>query len=85
MVCSHTLYLLYSNAAVSLIGELRSCFLQHEILDAHDIMYPQYWAALDAEERFRKHLQLLKHFYGESKTIFGNNKSRIIAPLLDSW
>jgi hypothetical protein len=76
---------LYAAAAVSLIGELRSRFPQHEILDAHGIVYPQYWAAPNAEERFRKHLHLLKRFYGESKTIVEGDKSRSIAPLLDSW
>jgi hypothetical protein len=82
---SQKLQFLFADSATFLIAELRSCFPQHEILDAHDIVYPQYWAALDAEENFHKHLHLLKRFYEESKMIVEGDKSRSVAPLLDTW
>jgi hypothetical protein len=82
---SQKLQFLFADSATSLIAELRFCFPQHEILDAHGIVYPQYWATPNAEENFRKHLHLLKGFYGELKMIVEGDKSPSVAPLLDTW
>jgi hypothetical protein len=77
-----------TGVAIQLIGELRSRFSQHDILDAHGIIYPQYWANPNAEESFHKYLQVLKKFYGEHKTLSrgenGESKTHVPA-LLDPW
>ena len=54
-------------AAVQLIVELKARFPVHNIMDALGVVYPQYWLQESAPEvSFRKHLDVLKNFYGEA-------------------
>jgi len=44
-------------------------FLQQELLDAFNIIYPQYWKQLGVEESFGHHLFLIKNFYSYAKLL----------------
>ena len=72
-------------AASQLKDELQDCFSYHIVLDAMGIMYPQNWAQLDAKANFHKHLNILKDFYYEPKSLGTNEDERIIQPPLDGW
>jgi hypothetical protein len=47
-----------------LIEELDVWFPKQTILNSMGIVYPQYWLEVDASMTFRKHLEVLKEFYG---------------------
>jgi hypothetical protein len=68
-----------------LIQELKSRFPRHDVLDAHSVVYPQYWLSPDADSNFTKHLHVLKRFYGEPKAIVEGDNQRVVQPILDSW
>lgn len=71
--------------AARLIRELKSRFPNHEVLDVLGIVYPQYWLLSNAEDKFRKHLAVLKKFYGEAKHIVGGEKNKVVPAMLDAW
>jgi hypothetical protein len=83
-VCS-LLALKCAAAAEVLIGEMKSRFPSHSILDALGVVYPQYWLQGDCEVSFMKHLNVLKDFYREPKWIGEGVEKRLIPPVLDRY
>jgi hypothetical protein len=61
----HLYCFLISEAAQEFIDELKTRFPSQGVMDALGIVYPQYWRDSQAAERsFRKHLDVLKSYYG---------------------
>jgi hypothetical protein len=56
-----------SDAARKFLDELKARFPEVNVLDALEVVYPQYWRQGDCEQSFRKHLTILKDFYGEPR------------------
>jgi hypothetical protein len=75
----------YAAAAEHLIAEMKSRFPSHSVLDALGVVYPQYWQQGDCEVSFRKHLNVLKDFYGEPKWIGEGAEKKLIPPVLDRY
>ena len=49
-----------AGAALGLIQELKLQFPMHDVLDAHGVVYVQYWLSSDVDSNFTKHLHVLK-------------------------
>jgi hypothetical protein len=49
------------------MAKLISWYSSHSTLHALGIAYPKFWAMLDAETQFTKHLQVLTKWYRELK------------------
>jgi hypothetical protein len=80
MDCMHV-----AAAASQLMAEFRSRFPSQGVLDALDLLYPQFWAMPDAEKQFPKHLSMIKQWYGVPKTILVDGVQQQCEPILDSW
>jgi hypothetical protein len=58
----------------------------HGVLDAMGVVYPQYWRDQKvAEILFRKHLNVLKEHFGQPRWIGDDEKTRLVAPVLDCF
>jgi hypothetical protein len=55
------------------------------MLDAMGVVYPQYWCQGDCEQSFRKHLTVLKDYYGEPWWVGTDENKRLIPPVLDRY
>jgi hypothetical protein len=71
--------------ANQLMVELRSRFPSQEVLDALDLLYPQYWAMPDAVKKFPKHLCVIKNWYGMEKTIIMDGIQQQCESIVDNW
>ena len=66
--------------------ELKARFLAQTIMDALGVVYPQYWLQkLALEISFRKHLDVLKNFYGEAQWVGNDDSKHLIPALLDRF
>jgi hypothetical protein len=71
--------------ANQLMVELRSRFPSQEVLDALDLLYPQYWAMPDAGKKIPKHLCVIKNWYGVEKTITVDGIQQQCESIVDNW
>jgi hypothetical protein len=64
----------YAEAAKKLVHELGARFPAHSLMDALEMVYPQYWIADDSTENFKKHMEVLKiHYYKPRTTVKKNS------------
>lgn len=68
-------------AADQVVEEVRSRFPAHGLMDALGMVYPQYWKNGDPQALFRKHLDVIKAHFGESRSI-GTGDDKILVPAL---
>jgi len=53
----------YSSIVTSLITKLEKCFPTQELLNATNVIYPQYWFVPKAKVVFLKHMAIIQaHF-----------------------
>ncbi len=52
----------------TLIQKLETRFLDHGVMDALEIVYPQHWLQVDYETFFPKHLVVIKIAFYSNKT-----------------
>jgi hypothetical protein len=75
-----------SDAAQQLSDELKGRFPAHVVLDAMGVVYPQYWVnEKTAQISFRKHLNVLKEYFGQPRWIGAAENKRLVAPVLDCF
>jgi len=72
-------------AARKLMDEMKSKFLDHNLMDALGVVYPQYWMQGDCDASFCKHLDIIKNFCGESKWIGEDDTKRLVPAILDKF
>jgi uncharacterized protein YijF (DUF1287 family) len=65
---SSELYICVAAAAAKLGKELGSRFPTAEVMDAFQIVYPQYWNERDTDANFDHHLKVLKTHYSHGKS-----------------
>jgi hypothetical protein len=76
----------FPEAAQTLLDEMRTRFPAHSIMDALGTIYPQYWLqGQSAEVSFRKHLDVIKDFFGEPRWIGEGEQRKLIPPILDRF
>ena len=75
--------LLCTEGAIKLMDEMAGRFPDHNLMDALGIVYPQYWLQRDCAASFRKHLDIIKDFYGEPKWIGQDENKRCVPAVLD--
>jgi hypothetical protein len=69
---------------MKVLEELDARFPVVAVLDALGIVYPQYWLQGDCETSFRKHLTVLKEFYGEPRHVTRDGVWVHVPPVLES-
>jgi hypothetical protein len=52
-----------------LISKLNRCFVDFKLMNALDIVYPQFWMELDVAFFFSLHINVIKKHYYELKRI----------------
>jgi len=73
-------------ATEQLIVELKARFPAQTVMDALRVVYPQYWLQQSSPEiSFRKHLDVLKSFYGEAQWVRNDDNKCLIPTLLDRF
>ena len=60
-------------------------FPDHGLMDALGIVYPQYWLQGNCAASFRKHLDIIKAFYGEPRCIGKGENKRFIPAMLEKF
>ena len=75
--------LLCAEGAIKLMDKMAGRFPDHNLMDALGIVYPQYWLQGDCAASFRKHLDIIKDFYGEPKWIGQDENKRCVPAVLD--
>ena len=68
-----------------MLEELDARFPAVAMLDAFGVVYPHYWLQGDCESIFRKHLSLIKEFYGEPKYTIRDNVQIVVPPILEKY
>jgi hypothetical protein len=74
-----------ARAASQLMAELRFRFPSQGVLNALDLLYPQFWAMPDAKKQFPKHLSVLKKWYGVGKMTMVDGVQQQCEPIVDNW
>jgi hypothetical protein len=64
----------YIATCVLLVLELEWRFLDHELMNVFEIIYPHYWLQLDCESTFVDHFTLIKDHYCIAKKVGTNGK-----------
>lgn len=60
----------FPEVAQTLLDEMRAWVPAHSVTDVLGIVYPQYWLqGQSAEVSFRKHLDVIKDYFGEPRWI----------------
>lgn len=75
----------FADAAEKVLRELEVRFPAVPVVDALGVVYPQYWLQGDCEVSFRKHLTVLKDFYGESRYVEKDGTRTAVPPVLDRF
>ena len=74
-----------ADVAEKVLLELEVRFPTVDVMDALGVIYPQYWLQGNYEASFRKHLTMIKDFYGEPRSVV-HDGVRIVAPsILDKY
>jgi hypothetical protein len=78
--------LYFAGVVQQLSQELKVRFPVQGVLDAMEVVYPQYWRDEKAAEiSFRKHLKVLKEHFGQPRWIEEDEKKKLVAPVLDCF
>lgn len=81
-MCSFWLFV--AAAADQVMEEVRSRFPAYGLMDALGIVYPQYWKNGDLHALFRKHLDIIKAHFCESRSVGTGDDKMLVPALLDA-